>query len=84
MAGNDQARYQCGYIESEFGNQARALKHWKIGASAGEYNSMHFMIMHHKIGMVSKDTIDSTLEAYNNSCAEMRSKAKRQFPQYDY
>jgi hypothetical protein len=44
MAGNDQARYQCGYIESEFGNQARALKHWKIGASAGEYNSMHFMI----------------------------------------
>ncbi len=32
MAGNDQARYQCGYIESELGNQARALKHWKIGA----------------------------------------------------
>ena len=32
--------------------------------------------MHHKIGMVSKDTIDSTLEAYNNSCAEMRSKAR--------
>jgi hypothetical protein len=34
------------------------------------------MIMHHKIGMVSKDAIDTTLEDYNNSCAEMRSEAR--------
>jgi tetratricopeptide (TPR) repeat protein len=77
MAGIDQARYQCGYIESELGNVERALKHWKIGASSGEYNSMHFMIMYHKMWRkVSKDEIDSTLEAYNNSCAEMRSEAR--------
>jgi hypothetical protein len=27
-------------------------------------------------GLVSRDSIDSTLTAYNNSCAEMRSEAR--------
>jgi hypothetical protein len=27
-------------------------------------------------GFVNRDTIDSTLTAYNNSCAEMRSEAR--------
>jgi hypothetical protein len=34
-----------------------------------------------EIGHVSRDAIDATLTAYNNSCAEMRSKARDLFIQ---
>jgi hypothetical protein len=37
---------------------------------------MHEMRVGFKKGYVSKESIDSTLAAYNNSCAEMRSKAQ--------
>jgi hypothetical protein len=54
----------------------RAIKHWTIAASAGEYNAMYHLITLFKQGVVSRDSINSTLTSYNNSCAEMRSKSR--------
>ena len=77
MAGNEAARYNLGYIEMKFGNREQALKHLRIAASAGCYNAMHSLLGAFKGGVViSRALIDSTLTAYNNSCAEMRSDAR--------
>jgi TPR repeat protein len=76
MAGNEDARYNIGYIEYTSGNVERGLKHWKIAASSGAYNAMTNLIQLFKRGIGSRDTIDSTLIAYNKSCVEMRSEAR--------
>jgi TPR repeat protein len=88
MAGHEIARYNLGYMEYESGNMERALKHWTIAASAGHYKSMHHLSIGFEEVAVSRETInsillavskksmDSTLAAYNNSCAEMRSEAR--------
>jgi hypothetical protein len=47
-----------------------------IAASAGEYDDMHVLRKRFEKGLVSRESIDSTLSAYNNSCAEMRSEAR--------
>jgi hypothetical protein len=79
MAGHERARCTIGTSEAESGNMERAVKHWAIAASAGCYVSMkNFMTCFEK-GFVNRDTIDSTLTAYNNSCAEMRSEARDDF-----
>ena len=70
------ARYNLGCAEAQSGNMERAMKHWKIAASAGDYHSMHGLIQYFKKGLVSGESLDSTLIAYNNSCAEMRSEAR--------
>ena len=54
----------------------RAVKHWTIAASAGCYRAMYHLISCFKKGAVSRESIDSTLAAYNASCAEMRSEAR--------
>ena len=74
MEGNEIARYNLGIIEYEYGNMERAVKHLTIGASAGDYQAMHCLKMEFEQGVVSRESIDSTLAAYNTSCAEMRSK----------
>ena len=76
MAGNEWAQYNIGIIEYNSGNTERAVKHWTIAASAGCCHSMHELITFFEIGFVSRESIDSTLKAYNNSCAEMRSEAR--------
>jgi len=76
MAGHEDARHILGTIEVQSGNMERAVKHWKIAASAGDYDAMQFLILGFQGGLVRRDTIDSTLTAYNNSCAEMRSEAR--------
>jgi TPR repeat protein len=76
MAGDEVARNNLGTMEAKSGNMERAVKHWMIAASAGNYNAMYNLIIAFKQGHVSRETIDSTLEAYNNSCAEMRSEAR--------
>jgi TPR repeat protein len=76
MAGHDGARNNLGYIEFKFGNMEQAIKHWTIAASAGHFIAMHEMRVLFKQGLVSRKSIDSTLAAYNNSCAEMRSEAR--------
>jgi TPR repeat protein len=79
MAGHEGARYNLGAMEAESGNMERALKHWIIAASAGYHKAMNNLLVYFKQGVVSKDTMDSTLEAYNRSCAEMRSEARDAF-----
>jgi hypothetical protein len=54
----------------------RAVKHWKIAASAGYHKAMHNLLIALRKGHISRESIDSTLAAYNSSCAEMRSEAR--------
>lgn len=51
----------------EIWNELKALDHWG---------------MHKKKCIVNRETIDSALTAYNNSCAETRSEA-RDAPSYE-
>jgi TPR repeat protein len=76
MEGNEIARYNLGIIGYEYGNMERAVKHWTIAASAGEYQAMYALRMEFEQGVVSRESIDSILKAYNSSCAEMRSKSR--------
>jgi TPR repeat protein len=63
-------------MEYKSGNMEQAIKHWTIAASAGNYTSMYNLLVALEKGYVSRESIDSTLAAYNNSCAEMRSEAR--------
>jgi TPR repeat protein len=76
MAGHEVARFYLGSLESHSGNMERAVKHWTITASAGCYTAMHELRKAFEQGVISRESIDSTLAAYNDSCAEMRSKAR--------
>jgi TPR repeat protein len=76
MAGHELARCNIGSLESISGNKEQALKHWTIAASAGNDSAMQNLQSRLKIGFVSRDAIDSILEAYNCSCAKMRSEAR--------
>jgi hypothetical protein len=79
MAGHEVARYNLGNYEKELGNMERAVKHWTIAASAGNYTAMKNMLIAFNQGYVSRESIDSTLTAYNSSCVEMRSEARDAF-----
>ena len=76
MAGHEVSRNILGNMEYDSGNVERAIKHWTIGASAGNYMAMHHLRLCFELGAVSRESIDSTLTAYNNSCVEMRSEAR--------
>jgi TPR repeat protein len=76
MAGHEVARNKLGLMEGASGNIEGGVKHWTIAASAGDDDAMHNLLLAFNHGQVSRDTIDSTLTAYNTSCAEMRSKAR--------
>jgi predicted NUDIX family NTP pyrophosphohydrolase len=76
MAGHEVARFNLGIIEADYGNMERAVKHWTVAASAGYHKAMHNLQLEFVKGLVSRESIDSTLEAYNSSCAEMRSEAR--------
>ena len=76
MAGHEDVRYHLGQKEVMSGNMEQAVKHFTIGASAGCHYSMHRLIACFGHGLVSRESINSTLISYNNSCAEMRSEAR--------
>jgi TPR repeat protein len=76
MAGDEVARNNLGAMEAESGNMERAVKHWMISASAGHCDAMNNLLKAFNRGLVSRNAIDSTLTAYNNSCAEMRSESR--------
>jgi len=54
----------------------RAIKHWTISASAGCRDSMTAIHREVERGRVQIDLFELTLKACNDSCAEMRSKAR--------
>jgi allophanate hydrolase subunit 1 len=62
----------------------QALKHWKIAASAGDCTAMNNLTIKFEQGADSRETIDSTLVAYNSSCVEMRSEARDTSIQIEY
>ena len=76
MAGNEVARFNLGFMEYLFGNMERAVKHWTIAASAGHYRAMGTIRDAFENAYVSREAMNSTLAAYNNSCVEMRSEAR--------
>jgi TPR repeat protein len=76
MAGDEVARCNLGIVEGNSGNMERAIKHLRIAASGGEYRAMHYLRNAFENGHASKESIDTALAAYNNSCAEMRSEAR--------
>jgi TPR repeat protein len=82
MTGNEVARYNLGIMEYNYGNIERAIKHWTIVASAGHYIAMHELRKLFDQGVVSRESIELTLAAYNSSCAEMRSGARDAYIQY--
>ena len=82
MAGHDNARINLGILEVKSGN--RAIKHWTIASSSGHYNATFQLKTCFEEGFVSRESINSTLTAYNNSCAEMRSKAMSLCHPYTY
>jgi hypothetical protein len=82
MAGDEVARYNLGNMEYNYGNIERAVKHWTIAASAGHYIAMHELRKLFDQGVVSRESIESTLAAYNSSCAQMRSEARDAYIQY--
>jgi hypothetical protein len=59
----------------------RAVKHSTIAASAGNYAAMHNLLIALDDCDVSRESVNSTLAAYNASCAEMRSEARDAFIQ---
>ena len=76
IAGHEVARNNLGIMEDMSGNREQAVKHWMIAASAGCYRAMHELVTNFGLGRISRELIDSTLAAYNNSCVEMRSEAR--------
>jgi TPR repeat protein len=74
MAGHELARCNLGNMEAKSGNIERALKHWMIAASAGDFGAMHNLLAALWHGHISRESIDSTLEAYNSCCVEMQVK----------
>jgi TPR repeat protein len=76
MAGHEEARFNIGGIEFKSGNKERAIKHWAIAASAGHYTAIYALRLSFEGGAVSRESIDTTLAAYNSSCVEMRSEAR--------
>jgi hypothetical protein len=82
MTGDEGARYNLGCTEHYSGNKERAVKHWIIAASAGCHKAMHMLRLYFENGFVSRESIDSTLTAYNSACAEMRSESRDAYIQW--
>jgi TPR repeat protein len=80
MAGHEGARSNIGHLEFlQFNNTDRAIKHWIIAASSGDYKAMQCLLIAFNQGLTSRAIIDATLTAYNTSCAGMRSDSRDAF-----
>jgi TPR repeat protein len=76
VAGDEEARSKLGGIERSSGNVERAVKHWMIAASSECFRAMHTLTTCLESGYISREAINTTLAAYNVSCAKMRSEAR--------
>jgi TPR repeat protein len=83
MAGHEAARYDLGVREHNSGNMERAIKHWTISASAGCRDSMTAIQREFERGRLQIGLYEMTMKAYNDSCAEMRSKAREDAAYFD-
>eukprot|EP00571_Detonula_confervacea_P017361 CAMPEP_0172300276 /NCGR_PEP_ID=MMETSP1058-20130122/2397_1 /TAXON_ID=83371 /ORGANISM="Detonula confervacea, Strain CCMP 353" /LENGTH=139 /DNA_ID=CAMNT_0013010007 /DNA_START=276 /DNA_END=695 /DNA_ORIENTATION=+ len=78
MAGNEQARYLLGGLETDGGDMNRALKHWMISAMGGHDPSMEAMKEGFERGFVTKNDYEKALRAYKDSINEMKSEDRVQ------
>ena len=76
IAGHELARDNLGIMDYNSGKYEQAAKQWKIAASAGHHKAMYNLRVDFEEGALSRESIDSILIAYNNSCAEVRSEAR--------
>ena len=79
MLGHEVARFNLACSEYDSGNRERAVKHCMIAASSVNHQAMYELLGEFELGLVSRNAISSTLTAYNNLCAEMRSEARDAF-----
>jgi hypothetical protein len=68
-------------MEAQSGNMERGIKHWTIAASGGEFRAMNKLRLSFEGGALGRESMDSTLIAYNNSCVKMRSEARDNYIQ---
>ena len=66
-------------MEYDSGNKERGVKHWIIATSSGSFFAIDQLRILFEYGAVSRESIVSTLKAYNDSCAEVRSEARDAF-----
>ena len=64
MAGRELARSTLGTNEYQSGILERALKHWTIAASAGNYHFMRNLQSTFEVGYISADEMDQILTAF--------------------
>jgi len=79
MAGHEGSRTALGRLEfllAKYEQPERALKHWTIAASYGCYNALYHLSVSFGFGRIPRETMESIVAAYNNSCVEMRSEAR--------
>lgn len=76
MNGGVQARHNVGNIEGRAGNNHRALKHFKISASAGYALSLGAVKNGYLMGMISKDEYANVLRTYQKQTDEMKSEMR--------
>ncbi|KAL7535626.1 hypothetical protein ACHAXR_006625 [Thalassiosira sp. AJA248-18] len=72
MAGHDDARYNLGSYEQNCGNKNRALKHWMVGARAGDKDCMGLVQKGYMDGDVTKCEFEHTLRGHQHSIDEMK------------
>ena len=63
LTGHETARYNLGMLEAQSGNRDRAMKHWKIAVSAGQYHAMHHLRTLFEQGAFRRESINSALKA---------------------
>ena len=76
MMGSVAARFNCGFIEFEAGNEDRAIKHFILAAKAGHDDALGFCKAGYRDGAITKDEYASTLRAYHERQTEMKSEMR--------
>ena len=76
MNGHMKARHNLGCAEYEAGNYQRAMKHFRIAASAGFKESLDAVKEGYRVGHVTKEQYANTLREYQKSQDEMKSEAR--------
>ncbi len=77
MAGNVAARCNIGTIEAQSGNMERAVKHWTIAVSAGEYQAMDNLLIAFNEGLVSRNAMDSIFDSLQQLLCRDEKRSKR-------
>ena len=76
MMGDVQARFFLGYLGAEAGNTQRSFKHFILSAKCGCKDSLDTVKRGFMDGDVTKEEYESTLRAYHNRHAEMKSEMR--------